>query len=367
MSISPQPGAQDPTVVYISALEASHWKTRWQAAQALGELGDARAVQPLIEALDDSNQWVRIVAAEALGQIGHPEATRALIFCLDDSSIWVRRASVVALGQIGDSSAISPLMERLLRPPNAEWPEELHDVIAKALGEIGEPAIKVLIDTLEDPDVWVISAAAKALGQIGPAQAIVPLAALTRRENQWLRAAATQALAQIADARAVRAALITDEAPRAFWKLMALKEIDESTIDQLKALCKDPDERTRTRAAEVLSHLSDDRSVTPLASALWAEFPEKPLAKTSPRQTRAAQSESEPEITSGITPLVHALQDPAVEVRVAAAEALGKAGDASAIPALNQALQDPDSRVRAAVARSLGEIGRPTAGAGASH
>jgi HEAT repeat protein len=365
MSISPQPGAQDPTVVYISALEASHWKTRWQAAQALGELGDTRAVQPLVEALDDSNQWVRIVAAEALGQIGHPEATRALIFSLDDSSIWVRRASVVALGQVGDASAIPPLMERLLRPPDAEWPEELHDVIAKALGIIGESAIQVLIDALEEADVWVSSAAAKALGQIGPVQAIVPLTALTRRENKWVRSAATQALAQIADDRAVRAALTTDEAPRAFWKLMALKEIDESTIDQLTALCKDPDERTRTRAAEVLSHLADDRSVKPLASALWAKFPEEPWGKTSPQQA-PAQSESTAEITGSLAPLVRALQDPAVEVRVAAAEALGKAGDASAIPALNRALRDPDSRVRAAVARSLGEIGRLTAESGAS-
>lgn len=224
MSVNPQPGAQDPTAVYISALTASHWKTRWQAAQALGEMEDPRAVEPLREALDDSNQWVRIVAAEALGQISDWRAIETLIYALGDSSIWVRRASVVALGQIGDPQAISPLIERLLHPPDNEWPEELHDVIAKALGAIGGTAIQVLIDTLEDPDVWVSSAAARALGQIGDPQAIVPLTDLVKQENKWVRSAATQALAQIADARAVRAALSTDEAPRAFWKLMALRD-----------------------------------------------------------------------------------------------------------------------------------------------
>ena len=71
MSSSPQPGAQDPVAAYVSALTASHWKTRWQAAQALGELKNPRAIGPLILALDDSNQWVRIVAAEALGRPDH--------------------------------------------------------------------------------------------------------------------------------------------------------------------------------------------------------------------------------------------------------------------------------------------------------
>jgi HEAT repeat protein len=375
MSVNPQPGAQDPTAVYISSLAASHWKTRWQAAQALGELGDVRAVEPLLKALDDSNQWVRIVAAEALGQVRDRGATETLIYALSDNSIWVRRASVVALGQIGDPRATSPLMERLLRPPDSEWPEELHDVIARALGTIGEPAIKVLIDALDDPDVWVSSAAARALGQIGDSKAIVPLTELMKQENRWVHTAATQALAQIADARAVRAALTADEAPRAFWRLMALKEIDQSTINQLTALLEDPDEQIRARAAEVLGQLGDKRGDTgPLAAALRVESPAEALSEpllgqmqdTAQRPT-TSQGEPASEIPDSMKPLVAALQDPVTVVRLAAAEALGKIGDASVIPALNQAILDSDSRVRAAAAWSLGEIGRSVARPGSSR
>ncbi len=137
MSVTPLAGATDPTAL-TPALTAPDWKTRWQTCQTLGEIGDKRAVRALIRALDDSNQWVRIVAAEALGHVGDQRATQTLILALNDDSIWVRRAGVVALGQIGDKEAIPPLMNRLLDPPSNEWPEELRDAIAQALGAIGE-------------------------------------------------------------------------------------------------------------------------------------------------------------------------------------------------------------------------------------
>lgn len=368
MSASAQPGAKDPVAVYIAALSGSHWKTRWQAAQALGELDDSRAIQPLIKALEDSNQWVRIVAAEALGQIGSEDGTDALLDALNDENIWLRRASIVALGQIGDSRAIQPLLRRILDPPDNEWPEELRDAIAKALGNIGGLATKALIDALENPDAWVSSSAARALGRIGDPEAIIPLTGLTKQGHSWARSAATQALAQITDARAVRAALATDEAPRAFWKLMALREIDESTVNQLTAMLEDPDEHIASQAAEVLSQLGNGRDGDPLVAIMRAKSGASSASNASatpaeatirlPSQAALSQGQLPVNASESISLLVDTLADPVAEVRLAAAEALGKAGDTSVIPALSQALQDKDSHVRAAAARSLGELAR---------
>ncbi|MGB9872500.1 MAG: HEAT repeat domain-containing protein, partial [Anaerolineae bacterium] len=46
------------------------WEIRRDAARALGELKDARAVEPLIAALKDKDSDVREAAAEALDRLG---------------------------------------------------------------------------------------------------------------------------------------------------------------------------------------------------------------------------------------------------------------------------------------------------------
>ncbi len=47
------------------------------AAEALGKIGDARAVEPLIAALKDSDEDVRQAAAEARGRLGAPAWSRS--------------------------------------------------------------------------------------------------------------------------------------------------------------------------------------------------------------------------------------------------------------------------------------------------
>jgi HEAT repeat protein len=366
MVLSTQVGAKDTTAVYITALRGPHWKTRWQAAQALGELSDPRAVEPLIQTLGDSNQWVRVVVAEALGQIGDTRAAEALIDALDDPSIWVRRTGVVALGQIADECAISPLMERLLRPPDVQWPEELHRVIAKALGAIGDRAIHTLVELLDDPDTQVNATAARALGHMGARQAIGPLSVAIRRDEPWVRSAATQALIQMADVQAIRTALHNEEAPAIFWRLLALQQVDTSILEQVNTLLQDPEEQIRVRAATVLSQLWENGGAKPLKVVLGT--PGKGDARsngpstTEPAGEDKAETKDEEHEGDGyetgneIEPLLNALTDPSAEVRVAATETLGQVGDARAIPALKRALQDQDSHVRAAAVRSLGEI-----------
>tara|TARA_B000000460_G_C21378590_1_gene332805 strand:+ start:406 stop:630 length:225 start_codon:yes stop_codon:yes gene_type:complete len=47
---------------------------RLHAAEALGKIGDERAVEPLIEALNDEEGHVRRGAAVALGRLGYERA-----------------------------------------------------------------------------------------------------------------------------------------------------------------------------------------------------------------------------------------------------------------------------------------------------
>jgi len=85
------------------------------AADALGWIGDARAVPALIIALEKLplESAAREVAAEALGRIGEPQAIPVLVTGLTDSNEWVRRASAVALGEFGDQTVVDSLTQAL--------------------------------------------------------------------------------------------------------------------------------------------------------------------------------------------------------------------------------------------------------------
>ncbi len=68
----------------------AHWFVRMAAAQALGRLGDARAIPFLAEVLHEQytrDQWLSFDAAVALAQIGTPEAMAAL------RAFWRRQSS----------------------------------------------------------------------------------------------------------------------------------------------------------------------------------------------------------------------------------------------------------------------------------
>jgi len=71
---------------------------RFAAAAALGELGDPRAVELLIEALKDKDLRVRFEAALALGVSEDPRAVGPLIeAALKDEEGLVRAAAAWAL------------------------------------------------------------------------------------------------------------------------------------------------------------------------------------------------------------------------------------------------------------------------------
>jgi len=89
------------------------WRVVDEAAYVLGEIGDKRAVEPLIKALEDEDRNVRWGAAEALGYIGDKRAVEPLIKALEDEDWYVRKRAAYALGDIGDKRAVEPLTEAL--------------------------------------------------------------------------------------------------------------------------------------------------------------------------------------------------------------------------------------------------------------
>lgn len=98
--VSIAPTRADEVDRYIQQLKDSNREVRAEAAKALGELGDPRAVDPLIPLLKDEVKLVRARAAEALGTLGDMRAVDPLIPVLKDEDEWVREHAKKALEQL---------------------------------------------------------------------------------------------------------------------------------------------------------------------------------------------------------------------------------------------------------------------------
>jgi HEAT repeat protein len=219
--------------------------------QALGQLGNTRALEPLLEVLsestiiEDAYVPVRVAAARALGQLGDLRALNSLIEVLTEKYEDARAAAAQALGQLGDSRALEPLFNILTESIIVEDVYvPVRVAAARALGQLRDPAaFESLVAALSDHHAYVREAAAQSLGQLGDPAAFESLVAVLSEGGV---SAAAQALGQLGD-------------PRALEPLIAaLSEHDGNSV--------------REAAAKALGQLGDPRALEPLIAALTDDF-----------------------------------------------------------------------------------------------
>jgi HEAT repeat protein len=129
----------------------------------ISKLRKKRKVKQLIKLLNHPrDSRIREKAAEALGWIGDASAVYPLIPILKEEHFTVRIAAAEALGRIGDASAVNPLNSIL----KDEHPS-VRKAAAEALVNIWKPSIESLIIALKYDDLFVCEAAAEALESIG--------------------------------------------------------------------------------------------------------------------------------------------------------------------------------------------------------
>lgn len=123
----------------------------------------SRSVDGLVHILKgDGSTDRKAAAAEALGRIGDDRAVSSLIAVLGHEEETVRAFSALALGRIGDSRAIKPLVLSLTDPHH-----RVRAAAAQALGEMREPRAARFLDLLlADPYEEVRHAAHEALDNI---------------------------------------------------------------------------------------------------------------------------------------------------------------------------------------------------------
>lgn len=190
--------------------------------EKIPKLVEARDWEGLTELLTAEEREIKVEAARALGKLERSAAIPALVEAMGDEEVPVRRSAARALAQIGQP-AIPALVATLegqggRLAPYALWAlgeigspaavDELAEAARsiewrvrwsaiEALGDVGGVrAIQALIQALEDRDERVANAAVEALVKIGEL-AVEPLGLALRRSGKEGKELARAALAQI--------------------------------------------------------------------------------------------------------------------------------------------------------------------------
>jgi HEAT repeat protein len=198
--------------------------------------------------------WARYGAVAALGSIGSPRALPALIEALEDHSEYVRTEAARGLAKLGDASALEPLMEAMAVDEDERVRREAAVALRAPWVEVSR-VTEAFRRALRD-DSWEVRAvAARALGRIDDEGSVGPLLAVLEDPSYTVSTSASNALANLG-ALAIPRLLETagPESPRMLPALHALAEVFSEHLDakpaELAALAEDERRAALQAAAE---------------------------------------------------------------------------------------------------------------------
>ena len=400
-------------------LNAGDVADRTRAAERLARLGDAKAVEPLIDVLTSAKEvQVRVKAAEALGMLRDRRAVESLMTAARAPETQLRAAAVTALGLIADHvaaealfiaardtepgvreaavrslSALGISVERVSSDlSSANW--QVRAAAVNTLGRLGDPgAASSIISALRDSDSRVRSEAARTLGAFSTSSATDALINALSDQSADVRIEATFALGRTKDSRALvpLTSLLTDRDARvslAAAESLARLQDQRATrvlIDSLSS----SDWRIRSRATQVLARVaaegSLDQAIAPLAASLADKDPVVRYyaaealigigAKAVPSLIEGLRANRESDRDRAarvlwriggpsVDPLLAVLQDKSStpEMRAASARTLGMIGDKRAMKGLALVIKDERYFVRQQAAIALGKMGDSAVG-----
>jgi cyclophilin family peptidyl-prolyl cis-trans isomerase/HEAT repeat protein len=392
-----------PALLPVLAADAEP-EVRQMAAFALGLIGEPSAADALVAALNDPDPLVQGRAAEALGLIGHAPAADAIRAMMarhldagalqgiapDDleypkaSATEAVRLGMYALARLGAYDALAAvLLDPAGQPVSDWWP------VAYAFRRVNDlRAGSVLLALLDSQGTYTRAFAARGLGAIKEARALVPLLSIVGSDAQpvIVRIEAARALGELGARQAAEPLMTIITAPSAEpnLRLEALSALGRLRVpaatDLLIDLLTDRWPAMRAEAIGALAGLDPEMFLRVLSglpadsdwrvrAALATALGTLEGGAGTPRLLRLLADEDQRVVPAVLEALVAAkaegvesillerlkADDPAV--RMAAARGLARIGAAQAVPALiaayDDARQDPTYIARTAILEAL--------------
>ena len=366
-----------PPIDLTRMLSDNEARIRRRAALAIGHVGLADGVTPLVGVLTDPDPEVRQMAAFALGLLGDRRARDPLVGALADPSPIVQGSAAEALGLIGDATvadALATLVGQVvqsgaLAPPPDEGDDARRDTPTAAcrlalyalvrLKAYPQLAAAVL-DGNGQPKVrwWPL---AYALQRLEDKRALPALLTLAKDANPYTRAFAVKGLAALKDRSALPVLLplmSSGERSVLVETVRALGRIgDPSAVQPLLRIMRDAaaDPQVRLEAVSAIGSLHHPEVGDALLDVLADLSPA--IRAAALRSLAAFNGESFVTVLSGLDP------DPHWNVRAALATVLGTLPPENGLPRLQAMISDADQRVIPFAIASLVKLKVPTAAA----
>lgn len=367
-----------------NVLSDSETIARRQSLLELGQSQDPRVLEILVEHAQDNLSVVRDGAITALGELGGPEGVPTVLRALLDRNGDVVRAALASLKKIGDSRVVRPLLRYGIQRPH--WKPLANDTLVRlgsrvvpelllllqatdpgltldaivVLGRIGDKqTVPQLIACLDHFSNLLKTHLIEALALIGDPRAVPYLMRALEDSHVAIRANAAAGLTRMADPRSLGPLLraLQDEdadvrgyAATALGELGEVKAVPELTrvLNAWESLVN-LDAHFLETVIEALGKLGDVSAVPELIPLLQSQH-DGVLLKT----VLALKKLRDPSAAQALVALLH-VPKPTVRRRVV--ETLGQTGDRSLVTTIGGVLrEDPAPEVRAAAARALGEL-----------
>jgi HEAT repeat protein len=274
-------------------------------------------VDLLLEQLNSDDADVRLAAITALGRVGSRRATEGLLALLDEPRDLLV-AAAGALARIGDPRAFGPLLTLLDHDDAA-----VRQSAIGALNSIGHPELSARArELLRHSSPHMRESAVRIVGYFGHREGLDDFLACATDPDESVRRAVVEHLPFI-------------EHPDALETLIRAVRTDTASV--------------RAAAARALRHVDDRTACDTLRDALsdtdhWVRY-------------YAARALAEQRDTASVDRLLHVAQhDPAMQVRIAAIDALGELATSHLVGELRALSAHDSPEIGAAALRALGRV-----------
>ncbi|HTI73218.1 MAG TPA: HEAT repeat domain-containing protein [Candidatus Limnocylindria bacterium] len=341
--------AQTPLAALASGQSSADPSLRFEAATALGRLGDEQAVAPLMQALDQTDLFSRYAAFTALNEIGrrHPDSWTQIASGLASTNARLREATIYALRDTYDEKLLSALA--LIGAPNISKirPAAASDVNAR------QEAVKLIAALHRKQPEWNGEWWA-----YHPALASPPEKTVEWPGTRWVREDMVEGLGD--SAASVRIAAIDGLREGRFVDCAPLL---------LKRLAADSDVGVRCNILGTLASFHDTNAAPAIAVLISEAVSAEALRSAGSRRAVTEQDRvtSAAVLAAGIlggeacvASLMRLAESPHPG-RGEAIVALGRLGAVEAIPVLAKAMRDSESSARLSALSALGDVKSPAA------